>query len=153
MATSKNKSSHAAPKHQVIVKGHGKITARRDVIMGDKIVHGNEYSAAGQMNVANVSTPREFIEQLRQVQNEITALKQAPELSASQVRRIEAVEGDVVEVLQEAQKPKPLPARISETLSDAQETMNKIGGSVKSAVELGAALGALAQLAMKIFGG
>ncbi|MBI4671524.1 MAG: hypothetical protein HY741_07640 [Chloroflexi bacterium] len=152
-ASNKKKSPQPAPKNQVILKDNAKINAKGNVIMGDQIIHGNQYNAGGNLNIANVSTPREFIEQLQQVQSEIAMLKQSPELSASQARRIEAVEGDVVEVIQEVQKPKPLPARINETLGEAQETMNKIGGSVKSAVELGAALGALAELAIKVFGG
>ncbi|MBI4675711.1 MAG: hypothetical protein HY741_29060 [Chloroflexi bacterium] len=152
-ASNKKKSSQAAPKNQVILKDNARINAKGNVIMGDQIIRGNQYNAARDLNIANVSTPREFIEQLEQVQNEIAMLKQSPQLSASQARRIEVVEGDVVEVLGEAQKPKPLPARIHATLGEAKETMNKIGGSVKSAVELGAALGALAELALKIFGG
>lgn len=147
------KPSRAAPKNQVIVKGHGKISAKGDVVMGDQVIHGSKYNAARDTNIAKVSTPREFIDQLRQVQNEIVVLKQSPELAASQVRRIEVVEGDVIEVIDEAQKPKPLPARIHDTLSDAKETMDKVGGGVKSALELGAALGMLAQLALKVFGG
>lgn len=147
------KSSRSTPKNQVVVKGRGKITVERDMIAGDQIIHGNQYNASRDMNIANVSTPREFIEQLREVQHEIAVLKQSSELSPSQVRRIEAVEGDVIEVLDEVQKPKPLPARINETLSNAQETMEKIGGSVTAAVGLGTVLGTLAQLALKIFGG
>ena len=147
------KTARAAPKNQVVVKGHGKITAKGNVIMGDQIVHGAQYNARGNINIANVSTPREFIQQLEQVKNEIAVLKQSAELTPAQVRRIEVVEGDVVEVIAEAQKPKPLPARIHETLSDAQATMTKIGGNVKSALEVGAALATLAELALKIFGG
>ena len=69
------KPSRAAPKNQVIVKGHGKISAKGDVVMGDQVIHGSKYNAARDTNIAKVSTPREFIDQLRQVQNEIVVLK------------------------------------------------------------------------------
>jgi len=71
----------------------------------------------------------------------------------AQVRRIEAVEGDVQEVVQEAQKEKPVGKRINETLVSAKETMEKLGASVTAAMGLGAVLGGLGQIALKLFGG
>ncbi len=98
--TAKRTSERHVPKNQVVVRDHGRIIAHGGVTMGDKIVHGNEYNVAGSMNVANVSTPREFVEQLRHVENGIAVLKSSGELLPAQVRRIDVVEGDVREVIE-----------------------------------------------------
>jgi phage shock protein A len=112
---------------------------------------GDQYNDLRQQ-IANVATPAEFVAGAQQAQAHIAALKQQPNLLPAEVRRLEVVEGDVKEVIEEAKKPKPLGERINATLTSAKETMDRLGGSVKSAMELGAILGGLAQIALKIFG-
>jgi len=125
---------------------HGKIQAGRDVIMGD------QYNDLRQQ-VAQIASPQEFVAQAKELQTKIAEIKQQPDLLPAQVRRIEAVEGDVQEVVQEAQKEKPVGKRINETLVSAKETMEKLGASVTAAMGLGAVLGGLGQIALKLFGG
>ena len=132
------------PKTNITVRGG--IHAGRDVIMGD------QYNDLRQQ-IAHIATPDAFIAGAQQAQAHIAALKQQPNLLPAEVRRLEVVEGDVSEAIAEAKKPKPLGERINTTLTSAKETMDKLGGSVKSAMELGTILGGLAQIALKVFGG
>jgi len=124
----------------------GKIQAGRDVIMGD------QYNDLRQQ-VAQIATPVEFVARAQEVQKQITAIKQQPDLQPAQVETIEVVEGQVKQVIEEAQKLKPLPARINATLTGAKAVMDSLGDGVKSAIGLGAILGGLAQIALKLFGG
>lgn len=126
----------------------GNIRAGRDVVMGDQTnINDN------RQQVNNITSVPEFMVELQKLQAQIAALKQAPELTPAQTRRLEVVEGDVQEVVAEVQKPKPLAARINDTLTGAQTTMTNIGQSVTAAVGLGTVLGGLAQVALKLFGG
>jgi hypothetical protein len=62
------------------------------------------------------------------------------------------VEGQIQQVIEEAEKPQPLAARITATLTGAKAVMDSLGDTVKSAVGLGAVLGGLADIALKVFG-
>ena len=131
-------------KTQITVGGN--IIAKRDVIMGD------QYNDLRQQ-IAQIATPVEFVARAQEVQKQITAIKQQPDLQPAQVETIEVVEGQVKQVIEEAQKLKPLPARINATLTGAKAVMDSLGDGVKSAIGLGAILGGLAQIALKLFGG
>jgi hypothetical protein len=90
---------------------------------------------------------------VKKLQEQLAALKGQPDLRPEQVQTLEVVEGDVQKVIEEAQKPHPLAARITATLAGAKAVMDSLGESVKSAVGLGAVLAGLAQIALKLFGG
>jgi len=124
------------------------IRAGRDVIMRDQHVTVHQTS-----QTLNISTPSEFIVELAQLKAEIERLKQLPNVDSSVVRRLTAVEGDIEEVIVEAEKEKPAAQRIKSTLDGARETMEKLSGSIGAAVNLGTTLGSLAVLAIKVFGG
>jgi len=120
----------------------GNIVAKRDVIMGD------QYNYPQQ-----VASPAEFVAGLQKLQAQIAALKQQPALTPAQAQTIEVVEGQIKDVVEEAQKPQPLAARMTATLVRAKAVMDSLAGSVTSAVGLGTALAGFGQIALKLFGG
>lgn len=122
----------------------GDVKAGRDIIMGDQTIN-TQY-------LSSVQTPSEFVEALQKLQEEIANLKKDPALAPPEVRRIEVVEADVQDAIEEAKKPEPLADRINKTLDGAKETMEKLSGSVGTAMALGAGLAQLAQVAIKLFG-
>ena len=124
----------------------GGIHAGRDVIMGDQY---NDF----RQQVAQISSPQEFVAKAQELQTKIAEIKQQPDLLPAQRQTIQVVEGQVKEVIDEAKKPQPLPARISATLTGAKAVMDSLGESVKSAVGLGTVLAGLGQIALKLFGG
>ena len=126
----------------------GGIHAARDVIMGDQ---ENTYYQTQQ--TLNITSPNEFIEELQKLKAEIERLKSLPDVNSAAARRLFAVEGDVVDAIIEAKKEEPAADRIKTTLDSAKETMEKLGGSINSAMNLGMTLGNLALIALKVFGG
>jgi len=138
------KKRRSSEKPRITVSGG--IHAGRDVIMGD------QYNDLRQQ-VLHIGSPQEFLERASAVQAQLAEIKQQPDLLPAQVRRIEAVEGDVQEAIEEAKKDKPQGKSIKSTLDGAKETMDKLAEGVKSAIGLGSVLGGLAQIAIKLFGG
>ena len=126
----------------------GGIHAGRDVIMGDQ-----ENTFYQTQQILNVTSPNQFIEELQKLREEIARLKSLSDVSPAAMRRLFAVEGDIVEAIVEAKKEEPVAERIKTTLDGAKETMEKLGGSITTAVSLGTTLGNLALMAWKIFGG
>ena len=126
----------------------GGIHAKRDVNMGDQ---SNTYYQTTQ--TLNVSTPAEFIMELQKLSGEIERQKALPGADPASVRRLGVVEADIEDVIAEAEKEAPDVERIKTTLDGAKETMEKLGGSITAAVNLGTALGGLALLVWKVFGG
>jgi hypothetical protein len=126
----------------------GNINVGRDFINGDqhKTVIHNEI-------INNISTPAEFLAALNQLRAEIEALKSQPNVEPAAARRLNAVEGDIEDAIAEAEKEQPAAERIKSTLEDAKEVMDKLRGSIGSAVKLGTTLGNLALIAWKVFGG
>lgn len=120
----------------------GGIHAGRDVIQGDQYNY----------QVANVETPAQFVGELQKLQAQVAALKQVP-LNAAQQRNLEAAEGNLAEAADEAQKPKPTGERIQSTLGEAKDTLELLGGGLAAASALGTAIGTLATMALKLFGG
>ena len=126
----------------------GGIHAQRDVIMGDQ---SNVLYQTAQ--TLNITAPVQFIEELQRLKVEIGRLKSMPDMEPAAARRLTAVEGDIEEAIVEAEKDEPRAERINSALDGAKETMDKLGGSVASAVNLGMTLGNLALMAWKLFGG
>jgi len=124
----------------------GNIKAGRDVIMG------NQYNDLRQQ-VAQIASPAEFLARAQEVQQQIAALKQQPELAPVQVKQLELAEAEVQDAARQAQQDKPVGQRINETLTSAQETMDKLAKGVTAAVGLGTVIGSLGQIALKLFGG
>ena len=135
---------HASPQTQITVRGN--ITAKRDVIIG------NQYNDLRQQ-IAQIASPEEFLARAREAQTQIAEIKKSPELLPAQVRRLEVIQADVQEAVDEAQKPQPRATSIKATLDGAKETMDRLAEGVKSAVGLGTVLGGLAQIAIRLFGG
>jgi hypothetical protein len=126
----------------------GGIHARRDVIMGDQQNIINQTS-----QTLNITSPQEFVAELQKLRAEIAQLKQLPSLEPIVIRRLTNIDGDIEEAMIEAEKDQPIPERIKTTLDSAKEMMEKLGGSITSAVNLGTLLGNLALMAWKVFGG
>jgi TIR domain len=101
----------------------------------------------------NITSPGQFRDELQKLKEEIERLKSQPGVDPTVVRRMGVVQADIDDAMEEAAKDKPAAERINNTLDSARETMEKIGGSVASAINLGTALGNLALMAMKLFGG
>lgn len=124
------------------------IKAGRDIIMGDQ-----KNIIDNRRQIAHVASPAEFVAELQKLQAQIAALKQERQITPAQVQAVEVVEGQVKEVIEEAQKPQPLGARITAALTGAQAVLGSMAGSVTAAVGLGATLAGLGQIALKLFGG
>ena len=139
-STGKSKSAPKVSVHARYIK------TGRDMNVGDTITIDNR-------QFARVTSPQAFVAELQKVRQEIATLKQSPELSPAELRRVELVEADIVEAIGEAQRPQPLGARITATLTGAKAVMDSMSGSVASAVGLGATLAAFGQVALKLFGG
>ncbi len=140
----------ASAKTQVNVRGN--IIAKRDVIMGDQTNTTTNYLYQPQQ-IANIHNADEFRAELQKVRAEIERLKQQPQLPAPHKASLEVVEGQVAQVMEEMEKPKPLGARIRATLTDAKAALDSLAGGVTSAVGLGTALAGLGQIALKLFNG
>ena len=124
------------------------------VVVGGSLKVGRDMVMRDQYNwqAAQIASPQDFVSELERLRAQIAELKREPELTPAQVRRVEVVEADVQDALQEAQKPQPLGARINTTLDGAKETMTKLGEGVQAAVGLGATLAGLGQMALRLFG-
>jgi len=142
--TTRRKPTVGARKGSIVVSGD--IKAGRDVIMGD------QYNDLRQQ-VAQISSPQEFVARAQELQARIAEINKQPDLLPTQVETIAVAEDQVKQVIEEAQKPKPLATRINATLTGAKAVMDSLGESVKSAVGLGGVLAGLGQIALKLFGG
>lgn len=124
----------------------GKINAGGDVVMGDQHKTINQTS-----QTLNITSPVQFIEELQKLKAEIDRLKSLPDVDPAVARRLVAVEGDIVDAIVEAQKEKPVAERIKTTLDGAKETMEKLNGSIATAMKLGATLGTLGSIALTVW--
>ena len=137
-------SKASAAKTQIAVAGS--IKAGRDVIIGDQY---NDF----RQQIANVASPGEFAAELKKLQAEIAALKGQATLTPAQAQTVEVVEGQIQQVVEEAQKAQPVAARITATLTGAKAVMDSLSGGIASAVGLGTTIAAFGQIALKLFGG
>jgi hypothetical protein len=134
----------SSPKTQVNIKGN--VSAGRDMIYGDQY---NDF----RVQVAQITSPQEFVAKLQELQGQIGQVKQQPDLLPEQQETLEIVEGQVTEVIEEAQKPQPKLARIKARLDAAEGTMTSLAKSVTAAVGLGTAIAGFGQIALKLFWG
>lgn len=125
----------------------GGIHVNRDFIGGDQVnyMHNEQ--------ITNITTPVQFVEELQKLKDEIEKIKSQSALDPAGRRRLDITQADIQDAMDEAQKEKPVAERINITLEGAKATMEKLGGSITSAVKLGTTLGNLALLAWKVFGG
>ena len=143
----------------------GGVVANRIHVEGNWIEHQyNDY----RQQIAQIATPQQFIAEAEKIKAEIAQAKTSPALPAAQQRRLEAIEGDVKEVVAEAKKDQPNPKTMRETLKTAAETMDSVGKAVQAAQGMGqkindlaqsmdwgrlaVGLGTLADLALRVFG-
>lgn len=125
-----------------------------DVHVGGNMIGGDQtnYYYQNQQTI-NITSPAQFMDELQKLREEIERLKSQPEVDKAAALRMELAQTEIDSAMDEAGKEKPVGERIRSTLDSAKETMEKIGGSVTSAVNLGTTLGNLALIAMKLFGG
>ena len=125
-----------------------------NINVGGSFISGDQYNTiTNNQTINNISTPSEFVSELQKLKAEIETLKSQPAVEPAAARRLAAVEGDIEDAIVEAKKETPIVELIKTTLDGAKETMEKLGGSITSAVSLGTTLGNLALIAMKVFGG
>ena len=140
----------AAPKDpaapSIIV--HGNLNVGGDFVSRDQYK-----TVTYRETIQNISTPAEFTLELQKLRAEIETLRSQPNVEPAAARRLTAVEGDIQDALTEAGSEKPAAEKIKSTLEGAKEMMDKLGGSIASAVKLSVTLGQLAGLAIKVFGG
>lgn len=136
------------PKGGNVFTFQGEVHIGGDVFNGDKITY---YSY--DQRTFNITSPAQFVDELQKLTEEIARLKSQPNVEPAVIRRLDTIKGDIEDVIDEAGKEKPAAERIKSTLEGAKDMMDKLGGSIASATNLGMALGNLALLAMKIFGG
>lgn len=101
----------------------------------------------------NITSPAQFMDELQKLREEIERLKSQPEVDKASALRMELAQAKIDSAVAEAEKEEPVAERIRDTLDGARETMDKIDGSITSAVNLGTTLANLAMIAMKLFGG
>ena len=138
----------AAPKNSdgPIFNVQGGIHIGRDMVAGGQVNYINETNF-------NITTPAQFMDELQRLSDEIEKLKSLPNVDAAAAQQMDEARADVQVALEEAAKEKPDAERVKSTLDGAKETMEKLGGSIGAAVNLGTTLGNLAMLAIKLFGG
>lgn len=128
-------------------------------IQGDVHFGGGMVNIAGdqfnlhQETILNISTPAQFADELQKLKAEIGQLKAQANIDPAAARRLDVVQGDIQDAIEESSKEKPVAERIKTTLDGAKETMEKLGGSIGAAVSLGTTIGNLALMAWKLFGG
>lgn len=134
-------------------KGGNVFNFHGEVHVGGNMIGGDQTNYYNNPQTFNITSPAQFMDELQKLKAEIERLKSQPELDRSVARRVDLVQADIDDAVDEAKKEKPTAERIKSTLDGAKETMDKLGGSIASAINLGTALGNLAMIAMKIFGG
>ena len=143
-----SRGNTAKPPGGNVFNVQGGIHVRGNMIGGDQT---NVYYQNQQ--TINITSPAQFIDELQKLRDEIERLKSQPNVDSSAARRMEVVQADIDDAKNEAAKDKPSAGRINKTLDSAKETMEKLSGSITTALNLGTALGNLALLALKLFGG
>lgn len=140
----------AAPKASSgnIFNIQGGVHIGRDMVAvaGDQINYHHE-------TITNITTPAQFMDELQKLKDEIEKLKSQPGVSPAEARRLDVAQADIQDAKDEAAKDKPVAERIRKTLEGAKETMEKLGGGIGAAVNLGTMIGNLALMAFKLFGG
>ena len=150
--TAKAKSARRRTKTPTIGTMKGGIVVGGDIRAGRDVIMGDQYNDMRQQ-VAQISSPAEFIAKAQELQAKIAEIKKQPNLLPAQAATLDVVEGNVKQAIQAAQEPQPVGARINATLTGAKAVMDSMGKSVTSAVGLGTVLAGLGQIALKLFGG
>jgi hypothetical protein len=127
---------------------HGEVHVGGNMIGGDQT---NYYF--NNQQTFNITSPAQFIDELQKLKNAVEQLKSQPNVDPATIRRIDLVQADIEDAVQEAKRENPVGERIKNALDGAKEVMDKVGDSIASAVNLGTTLGNLALIAMKLFGG
>lgn len=129
------------------------IIVHGNINVGGAWVNGDQHTTITNNFITNnISSPADFVSALNQLKAEIETLKVQPNIEPAVVRRLNTVEGDIADVITEAESDKPVAERIKSTLESAKDTMDRISGGIGSAVTLGTTLGNLALMALNIFG-
>jgi hypothetical protein len=124
-----------------------------DVHIGGDLVNGDQFNTIAITTINNAVSPVKFVAESQKLKAEIQALKSKPEVEPATERRLSTVEGNLQDAVEEAGREKPVAERITSTLDDAKEMMDKFGGGIASAVNLGMILENLALMTLKVFGG
>ena len=121
-------------------------------IAGNMIGGAQTNYSYNQQHTYNITSPSQFMDELQKLKAEIERLKTLPDVDRSIARRMDVVQADIEEALDEAAKERPAAERINKTLDGAKETIEKLESSVGTAMKLGTTLGQLAMIAMRLFG-
>jgi hypothetical protein len=134
--------------------GGSNIIVHGNINVGGDFISRDQYKTVTHNEITNnISSPADFVAALNQLKVEIEVLKSQPNIEPAIARRLNTVEGDITDVITEAEGEAPTAERIKSTLESAKDTMDRMSGSIGSAVTLGTTLGNLALIAWKVFGG
>jgi L-ribulose-5-phosphate 3-epimerase UlaE len=122
----------------------GGIQAGRDVILGDQQIINTQ--------ITTIKTSADFVTELEKIESEIKKIKKNSGIPKPDKQRIAAAQENIRAAILEAQRNKPLGTKIKETLDNAKEIMEKVTGNINVAIGLGAIIGELAQVALRVFG-
>jgi hypothetical protein len=143
-----NRRNTTKPAGGNIFNIQGGIHVKGNMVAGDQT---NYYY--NNQQTFNITSPMQFMDELQKLRDEIERLKSKPDVDKATALRMELAQTEIDSAMDEAKKEEPAAERIKTTLDNAKETMDKLGGSVTSAINLGTTLANLAMIAIKIFGG
>lgn len=133
--------------------GGTNITVLGSIKVAGNWINGDQHNTITNNYITNnISSPADFVAALNQLRAEIEALKAKPETEPAVRRRLNTVQEDLAEAITEAEGEKPAAGRIRSTLEGAKDTLDRIEGSLGSAMQLGTTLGNLALMVWNIFG-
>lgn len=133
-----------ASSHKTVVNIKGKVSAQRDVVMGDQY---NDF----RQQVVKIASSQEFIAKLQELQDNLTQVKQQSTLLPEQKETLEIIKGNIQTVIDEAKKSQPYLARIKAHLGAAESLMSSLSENAASAVGLGTTIASFRHIALKLF--
>ena len=100
---------------------------------------------------SGVSSPGAFLDAVRKLQAEVSALRRQPGLAAAHAGQLETIEKRLAEAIGEAQKPKPDAAVLGNILGNARLLLTRLSAALPEATAASKQAARLARLAKKMF--
>lgn len=97
------------------------------------------------------SNPPAFLEAVRKLQAEVSALRRQPGLEAGYASQLETVDKRLAEAIDDAQKPQPDAAALSSSLGNARLLLTRLSAVLPEAAGPGKKAAGLARLVKKLF--
>ncbi|HNT25562.1 MAG TPA: hypothetical protein PKM21_14410 [Anaerolineales bacterium] len=129
-------SAGAAGKAQQMSEARGKLQKSAAKKKGSSLTAGN---------------PPAFLEAVRKLQAEVSALRRQPGLDAGYASQLETVDKRLAEAVDEAQKPQPDAAALSSTLGNARLLLTRLSAGLPEAAILRKKAAGLVKIAKQLF--